>query len=196
MLAFASCKKDSAKTTGKNTITATVGGSNINFSTTAIAQLASDSGLYVLGVQGVSGTGSSAQSVIVELLSNKPIVKGTYTLNSSTDPNTITVIPAIAYAKSLSGNDADIFESELDLDLENSVLTTNTTATVTISSISSTNVQGTFSGVLINDADGTTTENITNGKFNVDLSANNNIQSFNKRISAAKVQIFKKRLNN
>jgi hypothetical protein len=192
MLSFASCKKDSTKTSSSNTITATVGGSNINFSTTAIAQLASDSGVYVLAIQGVSGTGSSAQSIIVGLLAEGPIVKGTYTLNSSTDPNA-TVLPAITYARSLSGNDADVFETDVDINIPNSTI--STTTTVTITSISSTNVQGTFSGVLVNDADGTTTETVTNGKFNVDMSANK-VQTMNSRVLAAKMQLLKNRIRN
>jgi hypothetical protein len=193
MLSFASCKKDSTKTSSSNTITATVGGSNINFSTTAIAQLASDSGVYVLAVQGVSGTGSSAQSIIVGLLAEGPIVKGTYTFNSSTDPNTITVLPAIAYTSNLSGIDADEFESNIDISLQDSTI--STTATVTITAISSTNVQGTFSGLLINDGDNVSTKTVANGKFNVDMSANK-VQTMNSRVLAAKLQSFKNRIRN
>lgn len=197
MLAFSACKKDSTtKVAASNTITATVGGANINFSTTAIAQLASDSGVYVLAVQGVSGTGSSAQSIVVGLVAEGPIVKGTYTLNSSTNLNTVTVIPGIEYAKTLSGNDSDIFGNSINVNVGSDAnLSVTGTATVTITSISSTNVQGTFSGMLVNDADGTTTETVSNGKFNVDISANK-VQSASRRISAATMQLFKNRIRN
>lgn len=197
MLAFSACKKDSAtKVTASNTITATVGGANINFSTTAIAQLASDSGVYVLAVQGISGTGSSAQSIVVGLIAQGPIVKGTYTLNSTTNINTVTVLPGIEYAKTLSGNDSDIFGNNLNINVGGDANVSVTgTATVTITSISNTNVQGTFSGMLVNDADGTTTEAVSNGKFNVDISANK-LQSASRRISAAKMQLFKNRMRN
>ncbi|MHB8208859.1 hypothetical protein [Mucilaginibacter sp.] len=192
MLAFASCKKDAAKTTTTNTITATVGGTNVNFSTGAIAQLGSDSGAYILEVQGVSGTGSSAQPIIVGLVSEAPIVKGTYTFNSSTDPNA-TVFPDITYAKSLSGSAADVFVTDIYFDAQSSTI--STTTTVTITSISSTNVQGTFSGVLINEADDTITETVTNGKFNLAISTIK-LQAMNSRISAARMQSFKNRLKN
>jgi hypothetical protein len=195
MLAFASCKKDSAKktTTTTNTITATVGGSNINFSTNAVAELASDSGAYILAVAGASGADSSAQSIFVGLVSEGPIVKGTYTFNSSTDPYA-TIVPDITYAKNLSGSAADFFVTDYELKVQNSTI--STTTTVTITSISSTNVQGTFSAVLVNaQINNTTTQTVTSGKFNVDISATK-LQTMNSRISAAKLQSLKNRIRN
>jgi hypothetical protein len=191
LLAFASCKKDSSKIIASNTITATVGGSNINFSTTATGALVSDSGAYILEIGGLSGTSSSAQSIAVGLLSESPFVKGTYTFNKSTDPNTITVIPAIAYTGNLSGTDA--FESETVIDLQDSTISTS--CTVTITSITSTNVQGTFSGLLVNDEDNTTTKTVTNGKFNVDITKTT-LQNMNTRISATKLRSLKNRIRN
>jgi hypothetical protein len=190
-LAFSACKKESSKTstTASNTITATVGGSNVNFSTSATAEVVIDSGIYVLAVQGVTGTSSSAQSIIVGVLAQGPIVKGSYTINSTTNPN-VTVIPAIDYTTSLSGNDGDLFETNIDFDIPNDNI--STTTKVTITSISSTNVQGTFSGVLINDADGTSTETVANGKFNVAISTTKSLSS----LSSAKMRSFKNRLRN
>jgi len=194
MLAFASCKKDSnKKVTASNTITATVGGTNTNFNTDAVAELASDSGAYVLEVVGLTGTTTSSQSIVIALLSDQPFVKGTYTFDTTTDPNTITVLPALAYLTDESGSESSEFESNTDIDLENSTL--STTCTVTITAISSTNVQGTFSGLLVNDGDETTTKSVTNGKFNVTLKTVNT-EALNSRVSTAKMKILKSKLRN
>lgn len=193
IFAFASCKKDSSKKIASNTITATVGGTNTSFNTSAEAELASDSGAYIMVIAGLTGTTSSAQSMVVGLLSDQPFVKGTYTFDESTDPNTITVLPSIAYLTNTSGDESSEFESNTEIDLGNSTL--STTATVTITSISTTNIQGTFSGLLVNDGDGTTTKSVTNGKFNVTLKTVS-AASFSNRISAAKIQSFKNRLKN
>ena len=193
MLAFASCKKDSSKTTTSNTITATVGGSNTSFNTGAAAAMAADSGAYVLAVAGSTGTSSSAQSIVVGLLSDKPFVKGTYTFDTSTDPNTITVIPSISFLTNESGDASSEFDSSTDINLQDSTL--STTATVTITAISSTNIQGTFSGLLVNSGDNTTTKTVANGKFNVALKTVNEA-SLNTRISTAKLRLFKNRAHN
>ncbi len=168
MLAFASCKKEAATTTvAANTITATVEGTPIIFATKQSAQLLIDSGLYELQVQGVNEGLSSAQSIIFGVVSKGPIVKGTYTLNSSTNPNA-TIIPIISYAAS---GTTDVFET--DFNFANPVL--STTTTVSITSISGTNVQGTFNGVLVSTTSTAVIQTITNGKFNVDISANSSL---------------------
>jgi hypothetical protein len=196
ILAFASCKKDAAKTTTTNTITATVGGSNINFSTTAIGELASDTGAYVLEIVGLTGTSSSAQSMAVGLLSDAPFVKGTYTFNSADTTSTVTVFPIIEYIKNLSGDDSYIFGTNAGINIgDGSYVGPTSTTTVTITSISSTNVQGTFSGILVNEGDNTTTETVTNGKFNVDLKTTN-LQNMNTRISVTKLRSLKNRVRN
>ena len=194
MLAFASCKKDSSKTiTASNTITATVGGSNMSFNTGASAALATDSGAYVLAVVGLTGSSTTSQSIVLGFLSDKPFVKGTYTFDESTDPNTITVLPSITYLTDMSGNESSEFDSNTEIDFGNSTL--STTATVSITSISSTNIQGTFSGLLVNDGDGTTTKSVTNGKFNVTLKTVS-AGELNSRISSANMRLFKNRLKN
>jgi len=196
MLAFTSCKKDSSKTTSSNTITATVGGSNITFSTNATGGLATDSGLYVLEIVGLTGTNSSAQSMSIGLVSDAPIVKGTYTFNSADTTSSATVFPDVEYVKNLSGDDSDVFGTNVVINIGNGPITIPTsTTTVIITSISSNNVQGTFSGLLVNEGDNTTTETVTNGKFNVAISASK-IQSLNSRISATKLRLFKNRVRN
>ncbi len=150
MLAFASCKKDSSKTETSNTITATIGSSNFNFSTAAVAQVISSNGIYSIQIIGSNGTGSSAQGVSIAIESDKPIVKGTY---SVTDTSSFT---DITYVENPSVSTPVSFSSQV-------------AGTVNITSISSTNVQGTFSGVLVSNQDNTTTQTLSNGKFNVSV---------------------------
>jgi hypothetical protein len=162
MLAFSSCKKsDKNSSTASNTITVTVGSSNLSFNTAATAVLANSSGSYVLLVSGATGTGSNAQAISIAIDSENPIVKGTYTLNSSTSPDA-TSFPQISYVQSASTTNPVSFTSDI---------TGTNASTITITSISSTNVQGTFNGVLVSDQDGTTTKSVTDGKFNVTVTS-------------------------
>ena len=161
LLAFSSCKKDSdKKATASNTITASVGGSNLNFNTGAIAELESSSGEYAIEIGGSTTTGSSGQAVSIVVESESPIVTGTYTLNSMT--NTIaTSFPKIQYIENQSSSNLISYETDV---------TGAYSSTVTITAISSTNVQGTFNGVLISGQNSTDTKTISNGKFNVNIS--------------------------
>jgi hypothetical protein len=153
VLAFSACKKDSAKSSSSISagITATIGSSNFNFSTAATAQATTGSGIYTLQVLGETTTGSSAQGVSISIESDKPIAKGTYSISAS-DTSSFT---QVTYVENASISNPVSFSSE--------------SGTVTITVISGTNVQGTFSGSLLSDQDGTTTEALTNGKFNVSL---------------------------
>ena len=160
MLAFASCKKsDKNAPAGSNTITANVDGNAVDFNNGATGLLSISQGGYVLFVSGFSGTGSSEQSMQIGIDSQKPITTGTYSLSSSTDPNA-TASPQLAYGLGAPTPIGFITDG------------VNLT-TITITSISSTNVQGTFSGVLLSSQDATTTKSITNGKFNVVLITHN-----------------------
>jgi len=150
VLVFSACKKDSTKTTTSNSITATVGSSNFNFSTAATAEVISGSGIYSIQILGSTGAGSSAQGVSIAIESDKPIVKGTY---SVTDTSSFT---DITYVENPSVSTPVSFSSQV-------------TGTVNITSISSTNVQGTFSGILVSNQDNTTTQILSNGKFNVSV---------------------------
>ena len=177
LLAFASCKKDSSKSTTSTSITATIGGSNMNFSTAAVAQVINADGIYSAQILGSLGSGATAQGMSLSIESDKPIVKGTYSVNDTSSFTDITYVqnPSISTPVSFSCEE---------------------TGTVTITSISSTNIQGTFSGVLVSNQDETTTKSLTNGKFNVSIIAGaGNISSANSRV-AAKMQAFKNRVRN
>ena len=150
ILALSSCKKDSPKTINSTGITATIGGSDFNFSTAATAQVISVSGLYSIQIIGSNGTGSSAQGVSISIQSDKPIIKGTYSVADASPFTDITYVENTSVSTPVS-------------------FSSNTVGTVTITSISSTNVQGTFSGVLVSNQDITTTQTLSNGKFNVSV---------------------------
>jgi len=175
VLAFASCKKDSAKKTASTSITATIDGSNMNFSTGATAQSISEGGIYSLQIIGDYGSGTSAQGIVVAIETDKPIVKGTY---STTDTSSII---DVTYVQNTSTSNPVSF-STVDV------------GSITITSISGTNVQGTFSGTLVSDQDNTTTKTVTNGKFNVGVVAGS-VQVNNSRLEA-KMQAFKNRVRN
>ena len=98
----------------------------------------------------------------------------------------MTTVPIISYA---SSETTDVFTT--DFKFTNPAIATTTT--VIITSISSTNVQGTFSGVLVSNNSSSVVQTVTNGKFNVDVSPSSS-QSMNSRISVAKMQLLKNRV--
>jgi hypothetical protein len=158
ILAFSACKKDSNKTTATVSLSATVGGTNETYSN-VIAQSIVDTPGYTIGISGSRGSGANLEVLQLEVNSVNPITTGTYTLNSSTSSD-ISTFPLLAYYKYTSATNELIYGTDL---------TGANVSTITISSISSTNVQGTFSGVLIDEIDGTTTDAITSGKFNATI---------------------------
>lgn len=161
MLAFASCKKsDKNAPAASNTITATVGGTDTKFNTRVTGIIENSQGFYNLLVTGASSTGSNAQVMAISMLSQKPIAKGTYILDSSTDPNA-TTIPDLDYTPNISSSSSLDFAT--DPTGQNSA-----TTTITITSISSTNIQGTFSGLLLG-SDYVAMKSITNGTFNATI---------------------------
>jgi hypothetical protein len=158
MLAFSSCsKKKDNSPSATNTITANVAGTDTKFNTTVTGVLASGQGAYDLAITGLTGTGTSAQSLSISIGSQNPIVKGTYTLNSSTSSDA-TSFPDLVYEANLSGSSSAEFATDF---------TGTNATTITITSITSTNVQGTFNGVLVGD--GNTTKSITSGTFNATI---------------------------
>ena len=169
LVAFTSCKK-SGGTDGPiplNTITATVDGVNVNFSVSAkatigtITQYGGKNEIYI-GISGQTGTDDNRALIdaVVTLYSPATqITAGTY---PDIDANSAAGFSVLIYEK-FSSNPPGTHETTT---LSNSSYKTF----ITITSISSTSVQGTFSGTLQNLSDLTTANVITNGKFNVALS--------------------------
>jgi hypothetical protein len=152
-LAFSSCKKSSSDVPA-NTISATIDGVDESFNTNPIAELGTairlNSNLLISGGNG-SGTGSDSMAITIE--SNNTIVKGSYT-NAGSD-----------FISVLYNNGPFSLANP-------TYYTTDVTGvyptTVVITSMSSTNIQGTFSGKLLFNK-GTTVKTVTNGKFNLTI---------------------------
>ena len=163
MLAFASCKKNdpTKSTTAVGTISATIGGVNETFTTSVIAESA-DTPAYNIAISGFRGTDVNREGIQIGISSYKPITTGTYTISSALS-NDVVYTPFVGYYKNTSVSSVATFGTDFSA--------VNIT-TITITSLSSTNVQGTFSGVLINeDGTSTDTQTITNGKFDVNITS-------------------------
>jgi hypothetical protein len=145
-----SCSKDK-NATPSATVTANVDGTATTFNTNAIAVTGSVSGTSITNIQGTAANGAT----ISITLSGKAVAGKTYTSTAASDDDK----PIILY----SLKDDDYFNDD---DIKKIV-------SVTITSVSSTGVQGTFKGALTNTiivgtGSGTTkTKTITDGKFNV-----------------------------
>jgi hypothetical protein len=151
---LSSCKKHSPAINVTGTFTATINGTPETFNVGAAAQTENVSGFYSLSLVGVQST-SVANSMLISINSSTPITAGTYT-GASTQAS-------ISYTLA-SGS---IYQYDN---------TEGSSATVTIKSISSTSVQGTFSGTLnIISGNGAATQTLTNGTFNLNIQqASNN----------------------
>lgn len=153
----ASCKKGSSdpSNTPVNTITATVDGVAVSFNTAIYAKIGT--GLRInsaLIISGSNGSASGADLISLTLNTNNTIVKGDYTNNGSNG------VTSIVYSKGVSTLANPNFYAT---DVNGIYL-----STITITAISNTNVQGTFSGKLV-FTDGKTTKSVTDGKFNVSI---------------------------
>jgi hypothetical protein len=157
---FGSCKKTS-NVDPVNTMSATIDGVNVNFNSFANAQLVKDPTdltTTTLSINGSSGP-DDKESIAVSITShNSSIVSGTFL---SSDTGNELVFPSIIYHK-----------KDSTLRLPPVYLTNNFqpgSTTVTITSISSTNVQGTFSGTLVDPLDRfiIAPKTVTNGKFSL-----------------------------
>jgi len=166
MLAFASCKKSDptkSNTTAVGTISATIGGVNETFTTSVVAESV-DTPSYTIAISGFRGTGATQEGIQIGISSYKPITTGTYTISSALS-NDVVYTPFVGYYKNTSVSSLVTFGTDFS-----AVHIT----TIIITSLSSTNVQGTFSGVLINeDGTSTDTQTITDGKFDVNITKAN-----------------------
>lgn len=150
LLVLSSCKKHSSSANVAGTITVTINGAAQTFNVGAVAHVDHTGDFYSVSMIGVQST-SVANSMIMEITSSSPIIAGTYTAaNSQAD---------ISYTLA-SGSIYQYDGSE------------GTGATIVIKSISSTNVQGTFSGTLkIITGNGAATQTLTNGTFNLNITS-------------------------
>jgi hypothetical protein len=141
-----SCKKSSSGSggIGTGTIQASIGGTTHNFTTGAQATSLGTGTLIITGLEGTSNSFS------IELDGNNAITTGTYTASTNT-------VASLNYVQGLSGgitysNDGNPSDP----------------ISVIVTSISATNIQGTFTGsVFLNGDSNAAEKTVTAGKFNV-----------------------------
>jgi hypothetical protein len=151
-----SCKKSSTSptTSGGGTITATVDGTKMTFNNVLIAKDTSYLGVYALTFAGATSLTSSSPELSLTVDGTSPITTGTYNIGPS---GNTTDLPGMGYTQGSSL----IYESDI---------TGAYSSSIVITSLSTTNVQGTFSGTLtLTLGTGATTKAITNGQFNVNI---------------------------
>lgn len=157
LLALSSCSKKSTPapgSTGTGTITATIGGSAQTFNVNAYATAQNIDGLNFITIYGSKSSGSTDKFELA--IVNSSILAGTtYTGVASQVQLTYTLASGAVYQ--YADDDAAAFVS------------------VVIKSVSSTNVQGTFSGNLnLISGTGAATETVTNGTFNLRIEPGSN----------------------
>ena len=151
-----SCKKSSG---GAAPLQAIINGTVTNFGTEAVGATSSSNGLYMISIEGVTGAASTSGGLSVVIQSASPIVAGTYTDTTALNNN----FAELQYVPSVSGS--SVFGS--------AELKSHPT-TVVVTSVSSTQITGTFQGNVYTDAGQDTTgtpTTITNGTFSVKLTA-------------------------
>jgi len=145
-----SCKKKDEKPAVS--ITATIDGTATNFNLNAAALQATSSGMTITNIEGSTSTGGPTLSLSLI---------GTLTAGKTfSDANTAdNDRPLFVYATSPTA-DSDYLNDDDD---------TSNLPTVTITSVTSTTIDGTFKGLVAN---GTSTKSIANGKFHVNIQTN------------------------
>ena len=146
-----SCKKDKDSTPSA-TISASVDGTATNFNTGAIAIQGSVNGATITNIEGTAAN----KTAISITISGTPVAGKTYSNTSSNDDDK----PLIAYI---------VTDDEQYLNDDDSQ---SNPASLTITSVTSTTVEGTFKGDLVDiqGSNGTAKKKvITNGKFNITL---------------------------
>jgi hypothetical protein len=155
LVLLASCKKSSnASTPAGSTITATVDGTPMTFNNVLVAKDTAFSGAYVLTFSGATSLTASSPELSLTVDGPTAITTGTYSLGPAVNT---TNIPAISYTQGSSL----IYLTDV---------TRTYSSSIEITSLSQTNVQGTFTGTLtLATGSGATTKAITDGKFNVNF---------------------------
>lgn len=156
LVLLSACKKSSSSssTPGGGTITATIDGTPTTFNNVLIAKDTAYMGAYVLTISGATSLNSSETAVSITVDGTSSIAAGTYSIGAS---GNTTDLPGLSYSQ------GSTFVYSTDV-------TGTYPSSVVITSISKTNVQGTFSGTLILGlGTGATTKSITNGKFDVNF---------------------------
>jgi hypothetical protein len=152
LLLFTACKK-STNTAPANTISANIDGVDESFNTNVFAQLGTGAKFNSsLNIYGASGSNAGAHVLTITMAVNQTIATGSYTSGS----NSIGFVSILYSNGPFSIANPNTYSTDVN----------GSPSTVVITSLTSTNVQGTFSGILIY---GSTRKTITNGKFNLSI---------------------------
>jgi hypothetical protein len=168
ILVFISCKKvQSQMDVSYGTIMATVNGVNYSFNYGASGGIALNNGQYNFTIYGYSAPlTKNPHFITVEMVLPIPITVGTYTRTPAADSQPA-IIPVISYHYSSSNGATNSFYGADG--------STPYPATITITSISTNHIEGTFNGVLILEGDIKTTVTVSNGMFSLDNAGGNSL---------------------
>ena len=153
LVLLASCKKSNhSSTPAGGTITATVDGTPMTFNNILVAKDTSYLGAYAITISGISSLTANAPELSLTVDGPSAVTTGTYSLPLS---GTVTDVPAISFSQGTTL----VYESDISGTYSSSIV---------ITTLTKTNVQGTFTGTLtLQLGSGATTKAITDGKFNV-----------------------------
>ncbi len=163
---FASCKKSSSSTPAG--VSANIGGTNKNFTTLTSAVKTNLGGIDEIIIMGEVASGTNAESVVINISNDlsggvDSIVAGTYADSStkfSVEVDYLTVVSSLP-APYAGGTFID--GSQSPASVPNHLV-------VTISSITSNSIKGTFSGNVYLGGDATSTSlSVASGSFNLPL---------------------------
>ncbi|MEO8765709.1 MAG: hypothetical protein ABI416_15520 [Ginsengibacter sp.] len=153
---FVSCKKDKNENTDYY-ISAKVGGELVTYKTNAVAVKEQTDTIYNLALTAFGDVTTGQQFYLQIAQVNNPITAGTYV-----DAGDDALLVVGGYNPGTT-DDSKIFAAGLQVD-------SNPRLQITISSLTSTNVSGTFSGTYYdNGGDGPGIVAVTDGKFNLQL---------------------------
>ena len=155
LVLLASCKKSNHSSTPTGgTITATVDGSPMTFNNVLVAKDTSYLGAYAITMSGISSLTANAPELSLTVDGPSAVTTGTYSLPLS---GTVTDLPALSFSQGTTlvyGSDISGSDS----------------SSIVITTLTKTNVQGTFSGTLtLQLGTGAATKVITDGKFDVNF---------------------------
>jgi hypothetical protein len=154
-LVFVSCEK----TSSGGLLQATINGTVTNLGTAATATTSGLTGLYTITIQGATGTALSSGDFGISISSISPIVAGIYTDTVSVfgaNLAELQYIPSATVAGPVFGSASQKSHP----------------TTVVVTSVSSTQITGTFQGTIYAaDDTAAASTTITNGTFNMKLTA-------------------------
>ena len=146
-LTFSACKKGNDDGGTGNNLSASINGTTMTFNNSLVASNTSAGGAYGMQIVGFSGTPGTSDALYLVVYSSSAITPGTYVDGQSATISYNTQPAGTVYSNALSATNP---------------------ISITITSISSTNVSGTFKGDIFAGASISGAKKVlTNGQFNV-----------------------------